>query len=160
MRYRPDIVAILKDRPEVQLVVEVKGDHADMGAALDQVKEYMRGLNIPLGLVVNPHRLVFLHDLYDAQDLSSIRVAADVESEASDWLAKYWPTIERLGTDSPQGHSFLEMAIQRWLEDLANGAGLSGLPPHVAREAERWIKPSLVGSEVRAAYPRGQSLGA
>ncbi len=143
MLLRPDIVVTRPDSPEVLLVVEVKGNVADLKSTEIALKSYMVHMSCPVGMLVTPEKVGFYRNRYTDYAPQTVEVIGEC------------PTSELLGT-LPQGaaaESDLERRVEEWLESLRVGGGRTW--PSAVREAiESSVLPAVSGGIARAGGPR------
>ncbi|MEY4575496.1 MAG: hypothetical protein RL701_199 [Pseudomonadota bacterium] len=149
MAFEPDIIV---HGPEgTTLVVEVKAtEHAGSDAA-EQLKHYMAGMSIPLGLLVTPRKLVLYRDKYVGTADGSIEEVGAYS--LADILSPPRTANEELADPRNRGLAF-EEAVQHWLERLSTESDATAIPADVRDALETHILPVLRAGEVRAAGPR------
>ncbi len=139
MAFEPDILITTPDG--ITLVVEAKTTLPNLERTEEDLKQYMFGMQCPLGLLITPERMWLYRDFYTAASPLSVQRVGEFN-------------VKPLWRQPPpsQGAAF-EAFVQQWLEDLANQP--TGDFPKELREALReYVLPAVTGGEVRAAHPR------
>jgi len=152
MAFEPDIIVHGPDGTTV--VVEVKATEHATSEAAEQLKHYMAGMSIPLGLLVTPRKLVLYRDKYVSSVNGSIEEVGVYQ--LADVLSSATGAGEELADPKKRGSAF-EEAVQHWLERLAAGVDVTAIPDGAREALEIYLLPALRTGEVRAAGPRWRS---
>jgi hypothetical protein len=139
MAFEPDIFVTTPDG--ITLVIEAKVTLPNLQRAEEDLKQYMVGMQCPIGLLITPERMWLYRDFYTTRSPQSVQCIGEFN-------------VKSLWQQPPpsQGEAF-EMFVQRWLEDLAEQPTRE--VPEGLREALReYVLPAVNSGEVRAAHPR------
>lgn len=139
MAFQPDILITTPDG--VSLVVEVKVTRPNLEFAEEQLKQYMFGMQCPVGLLITPERLWLYRDSYTSRSPQSVQRVGEFNVES---LWKQPP---------PSQEAPFEIFVQRWLEDLARQP-IKELPNPLREALREYVLPAVTNGEVRAAHPR------
>jgi hypothetical protein len=139
MAFEPDILITTPDG--ITLVVEAKTALRDLERTEEDLKQYMIGMQCPVGLLITPERMWLYRDFYTARSPVSVKRVGEFNARPM-WRQP----------PPSQGEAF-EVFVQQWLEDLAKQP--TGEFPEELRDALReYVLPAVVGGEVRAAHPQ------
>ncbi|MFS8066157.1 MAG: hypothetical protein ACMG6S_07275 [Byssovorax sp.] len=155
MPFEPDIIVTKRDAHDLALVVEVKPQLGDVGAAEGQLRRYMFGMGCPVGMLVTPQTLRLYQDRYKEYGEGSVEFVGEFPTDS---LFAADSAVPKTSGAASYGFD-LENAVQSWLERLADGAKLSALPEPLRRALEEHVIPALAHGEVRAARPRWRPTG-
>ena len=139
MAFQPDIIITTPDG--IILVIEAKVYVSNLERTEEDLKQYMFGMQCPVGLLITPERMWLYRDSYTTRSPQSVQRVGEFDPKP---LWQQPPPSE--------GAAF-EMFVQQWLEDLGK------LPdrdlPNELREAIReYVLPAVTAGDVRAAHPR------
>jgi hypothetical protein len=146
MPFEPDFIVTGPDPSEVALVVEAKASNRVPDEAKNQLKDYMRSLRSPVGLIVTLDRILLYRDAYLPSAEQSIKEVGDFETPGilrRDTARQ--PVLESLA---------FERRVQSWLEGLSTESGIRSLTPEFRRAAELYLVPALQQGVVRSTHPR------
>ena len=141
MAFEPDILVTTPGEPQVTLVVEAKTHVPDLEHVEAGLKQYMVGMQCPVGVLITPEHLWLYRDFYTSRAPDSVRRVGDYD------LTTVWRQLP------PAQESQFEAFVQNWLEDLAR-APLSRLPKDLRDALREYIIPAIAGGDIRAAHPR------
>jgi hypothetical protein len=139
MPFEPDILITTPDG--IALAVEAKTTLPNFEHAEEDIKQYMVGMQCPVGLLITPERIWIYRDFYSARSPLSVQRVGEFDAKP------LWQQAP-----PPQGAAF-QGFVQRWLEDLA-GQPIGKLPKELRDALREHVLPALAGGEVRAAHPR------
>ena len=139
MAFRPDILVTTPDG--VVLVIEAKVTLPDLERSEQQLREYMVGMQCPVGLLITPERMWLYRDFYTARSPQSVQRVGEFNARA------LWDK------QPPTEGALFESFVQRWLEGLARRPA-EELPDEVRESLREYVLPALTGGDVRAAHPR------
>ncbi len=139
MAFQPDIIITTPDG--IILVIEAKVYVSNLERTEEDLKQYMFGMQCPVGLLITPERMWLYRDSYTTRSPQSVQRVGEFDPK---------PLWQQ--PPPSQGAAF-EMFVQQWLEDLGK------LPdrdlPNELREAIReYVLPAVTAGDVRAAHPR------
>ncbi len=139
MAFQPDIIITTPDG--IMLVIEAKVYVSNLERTEEDLKQYMFGMQCPVGLLITPERMWLYRDSYTTRSPQSVQRVGEFDPK---------PLWQQ--PPPSQGAAF-EMFVQQWLEDLGK------LPdrnlPNELREAIReYVLPAVTAGDVRAAHPR------
>ena len=140
-RFVPDIVVTVPEESRVALVVEAKTHLPNLARTEDALKEYMIGMQCPVGLLVTPERLWIYRDAYLDRSPQSIKRIGE------------YATIPLWREAPPTEPRRFEVFVQRWLERLPEEP-TSSLPAGLGEALREYVIPAVNQGEVRAAQPR------
>src|SRR5450432_4334026 len=137
--FRPDIIVTTQEG--VSLVVEAKLTMPDLERTEEQLKQYMFGMQCPVGLLITPERMWMYRDSYTSRSPQSVEFVGEFN-------------LESLWQQPPpsQGESF-ERFVQQWLEYLA-AQPIGELPKPFQEALREYVLPAVTNGDVRAAHPR------
>lgn len=141
MAFQPDILVISPDEPRVTLVIEAKVHLSDLDRTEAELKQYMVGMQCPIGMLITPERMWLYRDSYTTRAPDSIQRVGEYN-------------VESLWREPPpvQGARF-EAFVQERLEDLAKTPA-QDLPSDLRDALREYILPAITAGNVRAAHPR------
>ncbi|HXB68418.1 MAG TPA: hypothetical protein VNY05_09250 [Candidatus Acidoferrales bacterium] len=139
MAFQADIIVTTPDG--VLLVVEAKVTQPNLERAEEQLKQYMVGMQCPVGLLITPERMWLYRDSYTSRSPQSVQRVGEFD-------------LESLWQQPPpsQGESF-ERFVQQWLENLA-AQPIEQLPNPLQEALREYVLPAVTSGDVRAAHPR------
>jgi len=139
MAFRPDILVTTPDG--VALVIEAKVALPDLRRTEQQLKQYMRGMQCPTGVLIASERMWLYRDSFTGRSRESVRRVGEFD-------------VKSLWRQPPprQGANF-ESFVQRLFEDLAKEPS-SDVPDDLREPLREYILPAVISGEVRAAHPR------
>jgi hypothetical protein len=141
MGFQPDILVTSPDAPRVTLVIEAKVHLPDFDRTEAQLKQYMVGMQCPIGMLITPERMWLYRDSYTSRTPDSIERVGEYN-------------IKSLWREPPPAQETLfEAFVQHRLEDLARRPALE-LPNDLRGALREYILPAIMTGEVRAAHPR------
>jgi hypothetical protein len=146
MVFAPDILVTSADGFEVILVAETKLHEKDIPKAESQLKAYMLGMRVPIGLLVTPASLRIYRDRYITPPEKSIELIG--EFDVAQLFGSY------AGQAGPNTAMRFESDVQTWLESLASKPLEDCLPSKLQHVAELNIQPALSEGIIRAGHPR------
>ncbi len=139
MAFQPDIIITTPDG--ISLVAEAKVTLPNLKRTEEDLKQYMVGMQCPIGLLITPERMWLYRDSYTTRSSQSVqRVGVFV-------LRPLWRR-----PPPSQGAPF-EIFVQQWLEDLANQP-TKELPDGLREALREYVLPAVTSGDVRAAHPR------
>ena len=140
---RPDFVVLGIDVPEVRVVVEVRARAFDLSKTEQELKEYMRAVSSPLGLLVTPRWTRVYEDTYrDEPD----RICTIAEADTAALIRMRGPV-----EDERQ----LEDAVRSWLDYMVRHPGVRLHRKDVAlTRVEDYLVPQVVQARVAVTGPR------
>jgi hypothetical protein len=135
-------IVVTSPTGHADLVVEVKLSR-ELDAATAQLRDYMRGVGAPVGLVVGRDEIRILREMYLGHP--SIQVIGVFPTELAHDLQI---------SNGPSGMQALEFEerVQRWLESLLRGESVADEPLLTALREH--VLPVIEEGTVRAAGPR------
>jgi hypothetical protein len=139
MAFQPDIIVTTPDG--ISLVVEVKVTVPNLQRTEEDLKQYMVGMQCPIGLLITPERLWLYRDSYTTRSPQSVQRVGEFD------LTLLWRQ-----PPPSQGAPF-ELFVQQWLEDLAKQP-IEELPIELREALREYVLPAVTSGEVRAAHPR------
>ena len=153
-RFQPDLIVTNPDGTDLVLVVTVARNEADRPYVEEPLKQYMRALNCPVGMLVVPNRIWIYRNRYLSNPYESIQVIGPfVESS---WPEGSWPQ-PFVGTgpaaELSARYPFVQ-AVRQWLENLSTPSRLNALSPELRSAVEDYLLPELREGVVRAGVPR------
>ncbi|MBZ0252013.1 MAG: CRISPR-associated protein Cas4, partial [Candidatus Methylomirabilis sp.] len=128
MQFGPDIVVTAPDSTEIDLVAEVKPSDNGLEAAERQLKRYMMGMNVHVGLLVVPKHVRVFQNRYVARRGESV-------AEVGEFDVPLGLAFRPSGSKERDEYAF-ESIVQSWLEGLASASGLDELAGEGRRLAE------------------------
>ncbi len=108
MEFRPDVLVMHPDLPEVALVAEVVAHVPDMEHAEHQLKEYMAAQQCPVGMIVTPERTWVYHDMF-----------ADAPRESIERVGEFTTSDLLEVRSAPRDEPTLRRSVQAWLGRVA-----------------------------------------
>lgn len=139
MAFQPDIIVTTPDG--ITLVAEAKVYLPNLERTEEELKQYMVGMQCPIGLLITPERMWIYRDSYTTRSPQSVQRVGEFNVRP---LWRQPPPSEAAG---------FEVFVQRWLEDLASEP--AGQAPKELRVAlQDYVLPALADGDVRAAHPR------
>ncbi|HXA03421.1 MAG TPA: hypothetical protein VNY30_01210 [Bryobacteraceae bacterium] len=141
MAFQPDILVTSPDEPRVTLVIEAKLHLPDLDRTEAQLKQYMVGMQCPIGMLITPERMWLYRDSYTTRAPDSIQRVGEYNIKS---LWREPPPVQE---------TRFEAFVQRRLEDLARTPSLE-LPSDLRDALEEYILPAITTGDVRAAHPR------
>lgn len=171
--FEPDWIVTSDDGTQWELIVEAKL-HPEFPGTESQLKQYMMGMNCPLGLLATPKILRLYRDEYLSDTEESVKVVgeyaapsewakwqevmgSEVEPDSEGAVSRYRNTHGydwRKREMAAEAEADFEDAVRAWLEGLTTEAGLRSLAPDFRREAVYYLVPILNQGELRGARPR------
>ena len=148
MVFDPDIVISVRDGTDLLLVAETKSGRTSpdaLGAAENQLRQYMIAMRCGLGMLVTPKTLRIFRDSYRGYTPDSIELVGDFPFPAG--------AQEEGETNQRSGVKF-ETLVQRWLEGLRDQSTRKKLASPLREAIEEHIVPVLRVGEIRAAHAR------
>lgn len=146
MPFEPDFIVTGPDPSEVALVVEAKASDRVPDEAKNQLKNFMRSLGSPVGLIITLDRILLYRDAYLPSAEESIKEVGDFETPGIlRWHHARQPVRETRD---------FERRVQSWLESLVTESGVKSLAPEFKRAAELYLVPALQQGVVRSTHPR------
>jgi hypothetical protein len=142
MAFEPDIIVTGPDGSEIALVVEVKTNLRGLEISEQQLKRFMAGMLVPVGLLVTPDKLRLYRDEYLSSSEDSI-------TKVGEFDVKGFLNSAQAGSERA-----LEQLVQTWLEGLSTESGLRELSPDLRSAAQRYIVPAISQGAIRAGHPR------
>lgn len=141
MAFQPDILVTSPNEPRVTLVIEAKVHLSNLDRTEAQLKQYMVGMQCPLGMLITPERMWLYRDSYTSRSPDSVQRVGEYN-------------IKSLWREPPpaEGRQF-ETFVQNRLEDLAE-APAQELPSDLRDAMREYILPAITTGDVRAAHPR------
>ena len=141
MAFRPDILVTSPDEPRVTLVIEAKVHLQDFDRTEAELKQYMVGMQCPLGMLITPDRMWLYRDSYTTRAPDSIQRVGEFN-------------IKSLWREPPPGQETrFEAFVQQRLEELAK-TPTHGLPSDLRDALREHILPAITTGNVHAAHPR------
>ena len=140
MEFRPDVLVMAPDLPEVALVAEIKASVTSLESVEAQLKEYMLARQCPVGMIVTPERTWVYHDMF-----------ADAPRESIERVGEF-VTSDLLRIESaPSEERELASAVRAWLQRLAS-SWLDVLPAsiEIRRSLLTHLVPAVMGGRVTA----------
>jgi hypothetical protein len=139
MAFQADIIITTSDR--IELVVEAKVTLANLEQTEEELKQYMVGMQCPLGLLITPERMWLYRDFYTSRSPESVQRIGEFN-------------VKSMWRQPPpsQGTQF-EIFVQQWLEGLAYQP-TKELPSALREALREYILPAIRSGEVRAGHPR------
>ena len=138
MAFQPDIIVTTPDG--VSLVVEAKVTLPNLERTEEGLKQYMVGMQCPVGLLITPERMWLYRDSYTSRSPESVEFVGEFN-------------LESLWQQPPQSQRAFEMFVQQWLENLA-GQLNSELPNPLREALGEDVLPAVTSGDVPAAHPR------
>src|SRR5438067_12824722 len=135
MPFQPDIIVTGPDG--VMLVLEVKTSLPNLRSSEEQLKQYMVGMQCPIGVLITPEHMWVYRDLYTSRTPDSIQRIGEFETK---YLWRQPPP-----TDATAFESF----VQQWLERLAH-QHTEDLPRNVSEALSEYVVPAVTNGDVRA----------
>ncbi len=147
MMLRPGIIVTSPDSSEIRLIAETELAVKDMQQSENDLKQYMRAVGCPIGLLVTPAKLRIYNDQYLSDSLDSIQLASEFDiSNTLNFRSREPQEEER--------EFLFEQKVQSWLERLASNLDLSEYERSL-QEALRWyVVPALLDGTIQAGGPR------
>src|SRR5436309_14146574 len=108
MALRPDILVTTPEEPRAALVIEVKVHIPNLDRAEEELKQYMVGMQCPVGLLITPERLRLYRDFYTDRSSRSVQRIGEYNA------APLWAQAP------PHDEALFEVFVQHWLERLAD----------------------------------------
>jgi len=125
----------------IALVVEAKATLPNPERTEEDLKQYMAGMQCPVGLLITPERMWLYRDFYTARSPLSVQRIGEFNAKL-------------LWRQAPQSEgAAFEVFVQQWLEDLANQP-TAEFPKELRDALREYVLPAVTGGEVRAAQPR------
>src|SRR3989442_719476 len=109
MAFHPDILVTSPEESHAALVIEAKVHIPNLDRADEQIKQYMVGMQCPVGLLITPERLRLYRDFYTDRSSRSVQRIGDYNA------APLWAP-----ESPPRDELRFEIFVQHWLERLAN----------------------------------------
>lgn len=157
MTFEPDIIVKESDSNEISIVFEAKlflEDKRSEDAAAGQLREYMSAMNIPVGVLVSPNRLIVFSDSYNGTGADSIEKVGEV-SLGSQFSS--YAFVPRLPPGVAMKRSFaFEKAFQSWIEEIAISRDLSEYHEELRSILSKYILPYIETGTVRAGFHRSK----
>ena|SRR5579871_200489 len=137
--FRPDIIVTGDDG--FRLVVEAKLRLPDLDESEQQLKQYMRRMHCPTGLLVTPKHMWVYRDFYTTESPESIERIGDFD------MTGVWQQTP------PADAASFEDFVQQWLERNAQQLP-PNLPSGIGQVLREDILAAVAGGQIRAAHPR------
>jgi len=139
MAFQPDILVTSSDG--ITLVVEAKVSMPDFKRTEEELKQYMVGMQCPVGILITPERMWMYRDFYVTRSPQSVQRVGDFN-------------VQDLWQQPPpmQGAPF-EVFVQHWLEGLSLPP-YRELPKELSEALRENVLPAVASGDVRAAHPR------
>jgi len=139
MAFQADILITTPD--DIELVVEAKVTLPNLKLTEEGLKQYMVGMQCPLGLLITRERMWLYRDFYTSRTPESVQLVGEFNIKSM-W-AQPPPTQEMQ----------FEIFVQQWLENLAYQS-TKELPSDLRDAFRDYLLPAVRSGEVRAAHPR------
>jgi hypothetical protein len=137
MAFQPDIIVTTPNG--IALVVEVKVTVLNLQRTEEDLKQYMVGMQCPIGLLVTPERMWLYRDFYTTRSPQSVQRVGEFDLKA---LWRQAP---------PSNPADFELFVQQWLEDLQP---TKEVPTELREALREYVLPAVTSGEMRAAHPR------
>ncbi len=147
--FEPDLIVTTDNGTELALVVETKLHSRFLSETEGELKQYMLGMQCPVGLVTTPRTIRLYHDQYLSASEESVELVGEY-SAPPDWVV--WQ--EHTGFVQNGAGVAFEDAVRVWLEGLTTEWGLRSLSPELRQAVEWYLIPALNQGVLRAAHPR------
>jgi hypothetical protein len=138
MAFQPDIIVTTSDG--VSLVVEAKVTLPNLERTEEGLKQYMVGMQCPVGILITPERMWLYRDSYTSRSPESVEFFGEFN-------------LESLWQQPPPSQGAFETFVQLWLEDLA-WQPIKELPDPLREALREYVLPAVTNGDVRAAHPR------
>jgi hypothetical protein len=139
MAFEPDI--LVTTPYDIELVVDAKVFLPNLERTEEDLKQYMVGMQCPLGLLITPERMWLYRDFYTSRSPESVQRVGEFN------LKPMWQQ------PPPKQETAFEIFVQYWLEHLAYQP-TEDLPSDLRQVLREYLLPAVRGGEVRAAHPR------
>ena len=139
MAFQPDIIITTPDG--IILVIEAKVYVSNLERTEEDLKQYMFGMQCPVGLLITPERMWLYRDSYTTRSPQSVQRVGEFDPK---------PLWQQ--PPPSQGAAF-EMFVQQWLEDIGKLPGRD-LPNELREAIREYVLPAVTAGDVRAAHPR------
>src|SRR5260370_7962537 len=130
MAFQPDILVTSPDEPRVTLVIEAKVHLSDLDRTEAQLKQYMVGMQCPLGMLITPERMWLYRDSYTSRSPNSIQRVGEYD------IKSLWRE------PPPTDGTVFEAFVQHWLEHLPKTPAQQ-LPLHLPHALPANTVPTL-----------------
>jgi hypothetical protein len=139
MAFQPDIIVTTPNG--ITLVIEAKVSVTNLQRTEEDLKQYMIGMQCPVGLLITPQRMWLYRDSYTTRSPQSVQRVGEFDLKL---LWRQAPPSEPVSS---------ELFVQQWLEDLEKQP-LKEVPIELREALREYILPAVTSGEVRAAHPR------
>src|SRR5260370_13703064 len=141
MAFQPDILVTSPDEPRVTVVIQATVHLSDPDRPESQLKQYMVGMQCPLGMLITPERMWLYRDSYTSRSPNSIQRVGEYD------IKSLWRE------PPPTDGTVFEAFVQHWPEDLTKKPAQE-LPRDVRDALREYLFPAITTGDVRAAHPR------
>lgn len=138
MEFSPDIFVATAEG--FKIVIQAKTRVRDLQRTEAQLKEYMVGMQIPVGILATPETIWLYRDAFTGRSPKSVQRVGEYRTAA------FWPY-------TPRQDAEFEAFVQHWLEDLKIGTP-SEVPADLREALREYVLPAVTSGSVRAAHPR------
>lgn len=142
MNFTPDLIVTPPDSSSVTLVAEVKTTSTNLEEKAELLKRYMRLMSCPVGILLTPKKLRIYKDRFLGHSPESIQA-----------VGEFSPKDLRIPADASQSESLLELALFRWLDELAQATEIRVRDPKLKSAVEEYILPAVSGGVVSIPRP-------
>lgn len=142
LAFTPDLIVTAPDSLAVTLVAEVKAEGTNLDEKGRPLKQYMRRMSCPVGLLLTPQTLRIYKDRFIGRSEDSIELVGDFATKDL-----------RISAPVEDSEYLLESIFFRWLDDLAHAGEVRVGDPKLKSAIEEYILPAVSGGIVSIPRP-------